>query len=115
MEKMGIEKINLDGDEIFLKKSFLGWAVIEPLFHPETKKFIWKNFLSLKGFIVLGFILLLLGFSYLAVREQIDNYNIVMSNPCPFCEDCQKYAESMISNLKVVTDSQKLNISFGLE
>ncbi len=58
-----IHKVELQGESFYVKKNMLGWGVVEPIRDPETKQFIWKNFLNKKGFIVLGFILLLLGFS----------------------------------------------------
>jgi len=44
-----------------------------------------------KGFIVLGFVLLLLTFGYLGFKEQVNNYRTVMNEPCKFCEDSKDY------------------------
>ena len=84
-----IEAGNLPYNEIvYLRKDFMGWRVIDPIKDPITNKFIWKNFLNKKGFVTLGFLLLILLFSYLGFQEQLNNYQTVMENPCNFCEDC---------------------------
>jgi len=77
------------GEKIYAKKDFLGWRIVEPIRDPETKEFIWKNFLSKKGFIMLFILLLIFAFTYLAFQEGINNYREVMKNPCKFCIDCE--------------------------
>jgi len=84
---MKLEKVIINNEEIFLKKDFLGWHVCEPIQHPETKKFMWKNFLSKKGFVMLAIILLIVGLFYLGYKEAISNYRDVMKNPCKYCTD----------------------------
>ena len=73
------------GEVVYLKKDYFGWRVVEPIIDPKTNKFIWKNFLNKKGFVFLGFLLLLLGIGYLAYGEQISNYYEVMHNACKYC------------------------------
>lgn len=83
-----IETKDLPNDErIFLKKDFLGWRVVEPI--TLDGKIVWKNVFSKKGLAMLIFILMIMGLSYLAFKEQINNYREVMSNPCSYCEDCR--------------------------
>ena len=91
-------------DDIYLKKDFLGWRTIEPVKITDKmykvtaiertekqKQIIWKNLFSKKGFLVLGFILLLAGLGYLGFKEQIKNYQTVIEQPCKFCEDTKDY------------------------
>ena len=89
-----------ENEEVFLKKDMFGWRVVEPIIHPTTGKFIWKNFLNKKGFVLLIFLLILGGFCWLAFNESINNYNIVMNNPCSFCKDCQEQTREILSGIK---------------
>ena len=82
-----INKTIINNEEIFLKKDWLGWRTIEPIRHPETNQFLWKNFFSKKGFVLLLILILILSFTYLAFKEGINNYREVMKNPCKFCKD----------------------------
>lgn len=77
-----------EGEKVYLKKDFLGWRVIEPVIDPETNKILWKNLFSKRGIAMLIFILVVLGLGYLGFQEQINNYKLVMDNPCQFCKDC---------------------------
>lgn len=86
-------------EKVYLKKDFLGWRVVEPIVDPETKKFVWKNFFNKKGFAVTIFILLLMGVSYLAFKEQVANYEMVINNPCAYCKSCQEHTREVIGNL----------------
>jgi len=105
-----MEKVILNDEEVFLKKDWTGWRVVEPIFHPETKKFILKNFLSKKGFLVLGFVIFLMTLVYFATQEQIANYHKVMSDPCPYCTDCRVHQENIISHY-TEAPIQKINLS----
>jgi len=100
-----LKKVVVDGEEVFLKKDFLGYRVVEPLRDPETKEFLWKNFLSKKGFIMLLILVLILSFTYLAFQEGINNYREVMKNPCKFCTDCEDIfkdnQDSWINNVNI--------------
>ena len=85
---ISVKDIPLD-EKVYVRKDFLGYRVVEPLKDPETGKFIWKNFLNKRGFIMLFILLLILSFTYLAFQEGISNYREVMKNPCKFCIDCE--------------------------
>jgi hypothetical protein len=98
MENM--KEVLLEGETVYLKKGIFGWNVVEPLWHPQTKKFQWENFLNKKGFVVLGFLLILLLFSYLAFQEQLENYQSVVQNPCAYCIDCQEQTKEVISQIR---------------
>jgi len=92
-----IESSNIpENEKVYLKKDFLGWRVVEPVIDPETKRIVWRNVFSKKGIAFLIFILVVIGFGYLAYQEQITNFNTVMENPCQFCEDCQDYARDYL-------------------
>jgi hypothetical protein len=83
-----MEKVEVNGEKIYLKKDWTGWRTIEPIIDPETKKFSWKGFLNKKGFLTLGYLLFLLLVLWLAFREQLINYHEIVSNPCNYCFDC---------------------------
>lgn len=101
-----------ENEEVWLKKDWFGWRVVEPVNHPETKKVIWKNLFNKKGFLMLGILLLLLGLGYLGYHEQIDNYKKVMNDPCSYCSDCQNQVLKILNkaNAKVYEPDQ-LNFS----
>ena len=40
----GIKEIEIEGERIFLKKSFLGWGVVHPL--KVDGEWNWKNFIT---------------------------------------------------------------------
>lgn len=73
-----IKKIKIEGDEIFMKKSKLGWIVIKP-WKNEDGKINWFNFLtggSWFNLIVVGIIVFVtLGVLY----EYSSNINILLS------------------------------------
>jgi len=79
------KRVEIDNEKIYLKKDWTGWRVIEPITDPETKVFIWKNFLSKKSFLLLIVLLIIFLSLYLAFQEQYNNYKNVIENPCDFC------------------------------
>ena len=85
-------------ENIYLKKDFLGWRVVEPIKDPQTGKIIVKNIFNKKGFALLFFLLLILGSCYLAYKEQINNYRTVISNPCSLCSDCNNPNKIIINS-----------------
>lgn len=106
MENRIIETSQLPlGEKVYLKKDFLGWRVVEPVIDPETKKFVWKNFFSKKGFFNLLVIILILATLWLAFKEQIANYQAVMQNPDLFCKQYTQSITNMLSS-----DGNKLPI-----
>lgn len=106
MNKM-IQKVEINGEKVYLKKDFLGWRTVEPIIdnvgNPVERKHLinklkskevsfknnWMQFISggKRGLVILITLLVLLGIIYLGVREQIDNYRIIAKNPCQFCKD----------------------------
>ena len=76
---------------VYLRKDFFGWRVVDPIVDPQTKKFLWKNFFNLKGFVVLGLLLLFLGIGYLAFHEQVNNYYEIMHNACKYCSTSSEF------------------------
>lgn len=74
--------------KVYLVKGWTGWRTVDPIIDPETGKFNKKNFLNKKGFLTLIILLLIIGIGYLAFNEQIENYKMVINNPCEFCVDC---------------------------
>ena len=99
---MKFKEANIDGETIYIKKDWMGYRVIEPIKDPKTNQIIWKNILNKKGFLVLGFILLILGLGYLGFSEQVNNYREVMNNPCSYCEDSEHFNEvNPMSNINI--------------
>lgn len=89
-----------NGEKVYLKKSWLGWRVVEPWKDMETEKINWINFLGLNksNLIFLAFITILaIGF-YLGVNELINSYKFIADNPCKFCEDCFAARNTIIGN-----------------
>lgn len=109
-----LKTIEVDNEKVYLKKDWLGWRVVEPvILVDEEGKFIkgswsWKNFLNKKGFISLAYLIFLLFVVYLAFKEQITNYNQVLSNPCAYCNSCQDYARGVISEFN--SNQDKINL-----
>lgn len=114
---MEMKEVEIENEKVYLKKDWLGWRVVEPLYLKDAegkvdwKTWSWKNFLNKKGFVTLGFLLLLLLFLYLGFQEQINNFRAVMNNPCSFCIDCQTQVNSMLKNF-TYTPVNKINFSF---
>jgi len=106
-----IEAHNLpEGEEVYLKKDWTGWRVVEPIVHPTTKKFIWKNLFSKKGFLFL-IVFIIIGLSFYSdVQRFMKQYNEVLENPCPYCSDCHAYATQMCGLIKIEPTS-RLNVS----
>ena len=75
------------GEEVFLKKDWTGWRVVEPIIHPDTKKFLWKNFVSRKGLLFLAVIIILLLTFYRDVHAYMEIYNNILKDPCSYCYD----------------------------
>jgi len=110
---METKKVIIKEEEVFLRKDWTGWRTIEPLKHPETGEILWKNFFSKKGFITLGFLLFLLFLGYMTFKEQLNNYQRVVNNPCEFCSDCQTYARDFANNAnrKIELNFSNINIT----
>jgi len=47
-----IDKINIDGEDIYLRKTFLGWGVVNPI--KINGKVNWKNLIAGGSWIKLG-------------------------------------------------------------
>ena len=59
----GIKEVEIEGERVFIKKSFLGWGVVHPI--KVDGKWNWKNFLTGGGWgkliITIVFICILIG------------------------------------------------------
>jgi len=112
-----IKRIEIEGEEIFLKKDWTGYRTVSPLVHPETKVFIWKNLFNKKGFLSLAYLCFLLLVLYLAFHEQLTNYQEVTSNPCKYCYESLDRLYSNISNLtkydNFLTELNITNLTYG--
>lgn len=87
-----MREITIDNEKVYLKKDWTGWRVVEPVVLKgedgkiDWSTWNWKNFLSKKGFVTLGILLIIIMTLFLAFHEQLANYKEVTSNPCAFCE-----------------------------
>ena len=74
----GIKEIEIEGERISIKKSFLGWSVVHPI--KTDGKTNWKNLLAggswIKLGLIIGFIIIALG----AIFEVVDLMRI--ANEC---------------------------------
>ena len=71
-------KIEIEGDIVYLRKSFLGWSVIFP--NKIDGKINWKNLIAGGSWIKLGFIILIV----LLILGSISEYSnaIKVANEC---------------------------------
>jgi len=82
-----IEKIEVKGEKIHLKKSFDGWRVVYPI-KDEFGNFNWKNFLIGGSFwillktLIIILILLVLSWSYARDTGLCRDF---VNNPCGYC------------------------------
>lgn len=91
-----------EGEKVYLKKDWTGWRVVEPI-KDEKGKFLWKRILlgTRKERAFLGFIIFLALISYLAFDEQVANYNLVVNNPCAYCNSCQVHTNEVINLMRL--------------
>lgn len=85
-----------EGEEVYLKKDFLGWRVVEP-WKNKDDSINWFNLLlgGKRNLATLGFIILLALSLYLGFHEQLENAKMVIENPCAFA-DCISAAKGSI-------------------
>lgn len=89
MEEKWIEASKLPADEkVYLKKDFLGWRVVEPIFKedPWHKKLFGSNRNKLFSAVIIILALLF----YLGVNELISQYKDIAENPCNYCSTAIK-------------------------
>jgi hypothetical protein len=76
--KNKINKLSIDGEDINLKKDFLGWHIVYP-WKNDDGSINWFNFLTggswIKLIIVIVFVLLIVG----AIYEYTSNINALLS------------------------------------
>jgi len=96
-----------EGEKVYLKKDWTGWRVVEPIVKDinqplSFKNAKWKRILTgtTKERAFLGFIIFLAVISYLAFDEQLVNYNLVVSNPCAYCNSCQAHTNGVIDSMR---------------
>ena len=86
----GIKEIEIEGEKVFLKKSFLGYGVVHPI--KIDGKINWKNLLAGGSWIKLG---LVIGFVIIALGAIFEVVNLMkIANEClnlnPFTIDVWK-------------------------
>lgn len=111
-----MEKVNFDGDDIYLKKGIGGWRIAYPI-KTEGKinhKNLWLGggwFNLFKTFLViLAIVILSLAYSHdLKACSEVANY--VAENPCDWCnavmkvkQDNEKYFDDMKINITLVEE-----------
>lgn len=102
-----------EGEKVYLKKDWTGWRVVEPITYDarpvkvnnkiDWSAFNWKRMLlgTRKERAFLGFIIFLALISYLAFDEQVANYNLVVNNPCAYCNSCQVHTNEVINLMRL--------------
>lgn len=93
-----IEASSLPEDtKVYLKKDIFGWRTVEPI-KDENGKVLWKRMIlgTWRERAFMGFIILLVLFSYLGFKEQLNNYYSVMNNPCAYCNSCQEQTKAVL-------------------
>jgi len=74
----GIKEIEIEGERIYIKKSFLGWAVVHPI--KTDGKINWKNLLAGGSWIKLG---LVIGFVIIALGAMLEVVTLIkVANEC---------------------------------
>ena len=74
----GIKEIEIEGERIFIKKSFLGYSVVHPI--KIDGKINWKNLLAGGSWIKLG---LVIGFVIIALGAMLEVVNLIkIANEC---------------------------------
>jgi len=112
-----INKVNIKGETIYLKKSFDGWRVIYPI-KDEQGKINWKNLLTGGGFWSLIKILIIVGliltisWSYHHdtkwCREFMSNPCIHMSNITTYCVNLEQNQNSGFADFsEVINETTK--------
>lgn len=92
-----------EGENIYLKKDFFGWRVVEPIKDPKTGNVNKFNLItggkrSLAVNIIYIVIALLI---YAGVNELIDGYKDVAANPCNYCKVAQALNEQVADSLRL--------------
>ena len=74
----GIKEIEIEGERIFLKKSFLGWNIVHPI--KTDGKINWKNLLAGGSWIKLG---LIIAFVIITLGAIVEVANLIkIANEC---------------------------------
>lgn len=91
MEKSKIEKIQLKGESIYLKKGFMGWNVVAP-YKNEDGSINWFNLLTGGSWWRLVFAIILVMVIVGAIIEYTSNINILVNcfNDPVSLEVCKK-------------------------
>jgi hypothetical protein len=74
-----------ESEEVYLKKDWLGWRVVDPLRKDGVVD--WKKFIigSKRTWFQLAIYILILLLLYLGIKELIANYQEIAANPCNYC------------------------------
>lgn len=106
-----IKKVEIDGEKVYLRKSFDGYRVVFPWTNEEGKK-IWNNILfsgsvfKYVKYIVLGIALVYILFKTIDVNTEMCQQTL--SNLTNICRD---YTTTITSSNQSLP--QHLNLSFG--
>jgi len=74
----GIKEIGIEGEKVFIKKSFLGWGVVHPI--KTNGKINWKNLIAGGSWIKLG---LIIAFVIIVIGAIFEVVNLIkIANEC---------------------------------
>lgn len=96
-----IEAANLpEGEEVYLKKDFFGWRVVNPIKNKDGK-LVWQNLIfgGKRNLLYLVLLMLFFGIAYLGVTELLHDYKEVAKNPCAYCTTCQEHTNQICNAL----------------
>ena len=87
---INIKKISVDGDDIYLRKDFLGYRVVSPIKN-EDGTYNWMNLILGNKRVILFTIvwLLIMAFIFLGVQDMLRSCKEFAKDPCKYIElDC---------------------------
>lgn len=84
-----MEKIEVKGEQIYLKKDILGWRIVHPVKNPDTGKINYPNLIfgGKRNLVMLIIILLLTLMISGGIKELISNYKDIAEKPCKYCNE----------------------------
>lgn len=83
--KNKISEVEIEGERIFIKRSFLGARIVYPI--KIDGKINWKNLLigSWSNLITIFIYILIAVGIYFGMQEIVQKCQLVLDNPCPYC------------------------------
>ena len=110
MDKKIFEASELpESEKVYLKKDtiFKEWRVVYPIKDEQGKINYFRLFFGSKSNLaILILILMLLGLTFVGVRELVGVYKFRADNPCVYCENCIDACKPIITEERDYGDSR---------